>query len=208
MDETPKKRDAFDRIPAYYQKLVEKYGHDPRACDYGQSESQRTKFDVIATAIRRGDERLLDIGCGFADFLDYLRARHPRIGYTGIDISDAMVSEARRFHPGTEILLGNFLDAAFTRKFDLVTANGIFYLLGADANALMRQIVRKMYELAEDAVVFNSLSAWAPDLQAGEFYADPAATLEYCRTLTPWVCLRHDYHRRDFTVFLYKQKSG
>jgi len=61
-----------------------------------------------------------------------------------------------------------------------------------------------MYALATTAVAFNSLSAWAPDQEAGEFYADPLQVVDLCRRLTPWVVLRHDYHPRDFTVYMYK----
>jgi hypothetical protein len=54
------------------------------------------------------------------------------------------------------------------------------------------------------AVAFNSLSAWAPAREPGEFYADPVAILTLCRELTPRLALRHDYHPRDFSLFMYK----
>jgi hypothetical protein len=93
------------------------------------------------------------------------------------------------------------------RQYDVVTANGIFYLLGGDALRLMRELVTCMFALARRAVTFNSLSAWAGDQTAGEYYADPLETVAFCRTLTPWVALRHDYHPRDFTVYLYKGRT-
>lgn len=197
---------AFVRVRDYYRALVEKYGHDPRACDYGRAESQLAKFDVIATAIRGRRDRVLDVGCGFGDFLTYLRHRGLDVEYTGIDISEAMVEQARRHLPDARILLGNFLDAPVTGEYDIVTANGIFYLLGSNAEALMHRLVTRMFSLAQRTVVFNSLSSWAPDPQPGEFYADPSSVLSFCRSLTPWVTLRHDYHPRDFTVFLHKRK--
>jgi len=127
--------------------------------------------------------------------------------YVGIDISDAMVERARKLHPHSEILHGNFLFAEFSRSFDVVTANGIFYLLGTQAESLLQAIVRKMYALCNKTVAFNSLSAWAQDKQDGEYYADPLRSLEFCRSLSPWVSLRHDYHPRDFTIYLHKQKQ-
>jgi len=102
------------------------------------------------------------------------------------------------------VKLANILDDSIRDGFDLVTANGIFYLLGDEAWPTMQEIVRRMYAVAEHAVAFNSLSSWAEDKEAGEFYADPAEVLQFCRTLTPWVVLRHDYHPRDFTVYMYK----
>ena len=68
----------------------------------------------------------------------------------------------------------------------------------------MRDLVARMFALCREAVAFNSLSTWAPDPEPSEFYADPAETLAFCRTLTTRVTLRHDYHTRDFTVYLYR----
>jgi SAM-dependent methyltransferase len=196
--------DPFGRIANYYQDLVQKYGHDPRACDYGRPQSQEIKFRVLSEAMPVKGRSVLDVGCGFADFHRFLRDRFGEVRYSGIDVCPAMVEEARRLDPHCEVKLANILDASIRERFDLVTANGIFYLLGDEAWPTMREIVRRMYAVAEHAVAFNSLSSWAEDKEAGEFYADPAEVLQFCRTLTPWVLLRHDYHPRDFTIYMYK----
>jgi SAM-dependent methyltransferase len=196
--------DPFGRIANYYQDLVQKYGHDPRACDYGRPQSQEIKFRVLSEAMPVKGRSVLDVGCGFADFHRFLRERFGEVRYSGIDVCPAMVEEARRLDPGCEVKLANILDASIRERFDLVTANGIFYLLGDEAWPTMQEIVRRMYAVAEHAVAFNSLSSWAEDKEAGEFYADPAEVLQFCRTLTPWVVLRHDYHPRDFTIYMYK----
>jgi SAM-dependent methyltransferase len=196
--------DPFGRIANYYQDLVQKYGHDPRACDYGRPQSQEIKFRVLSEAMPVKGRSVLDVGCGFADFHRFLRDRFGEVRYSGIDVCPAMVEEARRLDPHCEVKLANILDASIRERFDLVTANGIFYLLGYEAWSTMQEIVRRMYAVAEHAVAFNSLSSWAEDKDPGEFYADPAEVLQFCRTLTPWVVLRHDYHPRDFTIYMYK----
>jgi SAM-dependent methyltransferase len=196
--------DPFGRIANYYQDLVQKYGHDPRACDYGRPQSQEIKFRVLSEAMPVKGRSVLDVGCGFADFHRFLRDRFGEVRYSGVDVCPAMVEEARRLDPHCEVKLANILDASIRERFDLVTANGIFYLLGDEAWSTMQEIVRRMYAVAEHAVAFNSLSSWAEDKDPGEFYADPAEVLQFCRTLTPWVVLRHDYHPRDFTIYMYK----
>lgn len=196
--------DPFKRIADYYNGLVQEYGHDPRACDYGRVESQNIKFRVLSEMMALANCSLLDVGCGFADFATFLGERVPGLRYSGIDLCPAMVNEAQSNHPGLDLRVANIFDAAFDRTFDVVTANGIFYLLGDQAWSMMQQIVERMYALATTAVAFNSLSAWATDQEAGEFYADPLQVVDFCRRLTPWVVLRHDYHPRDFTVYLYK----
>jgi SAM-dependent methyltransferase len=198
--------DPFGRIANFYDGLVRQYGHDPRACDYGRPESQAIKFRVLSEVMPLANTNLLDVGCGFADFATYLQPRFSGIKYSGIDLSSAMVTEACRNHPDLDLRVANVLDASFDRTFDVVTANGIFYLLGELAWSMMRKIIERLYALATSAVAFNSLSAWAKaeDQEAGEYYADPLKVLDFCRQLTPRVVMRHDYHPRDFTVYMYK----
>ena len=57
---------------------------------------------------------------------------------------------------------------------------------------------------AERALAFNSLSTWAPDPEPGEFYADPLETLASAARSRGRLVLRHDYHRRDFTIYAYR----
>jgi cyclopropane fatty-acyl-phospholipid synthase-like methyltransferase len=196
--------DPFARIADYYDGLVRKYGHDPRACDYGRAESQQVKFRVLSEVMSLGNSTLLDVGCGFADFASFLRSRFKGLRYSGIDLCAAMISEAQRNHPDLDLRVANLADVSLNRTFDVVTANGIFYLLGEQAWPTMQSMIERMFALATKAVAFNSLSAWSNDQEAGEFYADPLQTVQFCREMTPWVVLRHDYHPRDFTVYLYK----
>jgi SAM-dependent methyltransferase len=200
--------DLFTRIADFYNRLVDQYGHTPRACDYGCADSQITKFRVLSEVMDLAGKRVLDVGCGFADFAGYLFERFDSINYVGIDISPRMIEEAKRLRPNLDVRVCNILDETFREEFDVVTANGIFYLLGDEASHLMHHIIRRFYGLARCAVAFNSLSSWVPVQEPGEFYADPLETLGFCRTLTPWVVLRHDYHPRDFTVYLYKGQSS
>src|ERR1700736_71161 len=91
--------DVFSKIGDYYDQLVDRYGHDYRACDYGRPESQILKF-VILSQVRAFDNKsVLDVGCGFADFSRFLAERYRNVRYTGIDLSPKMVAAARRLHP-------------------------------------------------------------------------------------------------------------
>lgn len=196
--------DRFARIADYYRELIWKYGHDPRACDYGRAESQLIKFRVLSEVTPLAQCSVLDVGCGFADFARFLDDRSPGVQYTGIDLCPEMINQGKLSNPGLDLQVANIAEVVLDRSFDVVVANGIFYLLGEQAMGLMQHMIERMFSLATRAVAFNSLSAWTRDQAPGEFYADPLHTLEFCRGLTPWVVLRHDYHPRDFTVYLYK----
>jgi len=199
---------SFDSIADYYNKRVDQYGCHPSACDYGRPESQRKKFQVLAEVCDLTGRSVLDVGCGFADYATYLQERFPNVVYEGVDLSPSMIRQAQLLHPFLDLRVHNILDESVPEEptHDVVTANGIFYLLGDEAPQLMRQLVKAMFGRARIAVAFNSLSTWAQTLEPGEFNADPLATVAWCRQISPWVVLRHDYMPHDFTVLLYRKQ--
>ncbi len=194
-------------IGDYYDNLVNKFGHDPRSCDYGFAESQKIKFEILSQATSYNGKSILDIGCGFADYYDFLKLKFENIRYYGVDISERMITEAKKLHPDLKLEQTNVFDNTPLNKYDVVTSNGIFYLMGKNSKLLMFDFIKKMYEISNQIIVFNSLSTWANDQEISEFYADPLETLTYCKTLSPWVTLRHDYHPRDFTIYIYKNRN-
>lgn len=195
-----------DKIAGYYADLIREHGHHPRSCDYGRVESQSKKFRVLSDIIDDSFASVLDVGCGFADYAGYLKEHSPHVTYHGADITPEFVEHAKTAHPDLDIRHMDILNETPPQDYDLVTANGIFYLLGDGAEDFMQSLVRRMYECCQKAVAFNSLSAWCDDQEEGEFYADPVKTLEFCKSITPWVTLRHDYHSRDFTIYMYREQ--
>lgn len=196
-----------DRIAVYYDRLVDRYGHDPQACDASSADSLNLRYQCLAEITDLSGKSVLEVGCGFGDLGAYLIQKYERVQYAGIDISSRMIEEGRRAYPGLHLERENVLEIKAAGRFDVVLAQGIFYLLGNDAEAKMYRLIEKMFSLAREAVGFSTISSWSPNKDSGEFYADPAKLLEWCRKLTPWLALRHDYHQGDFTMFLYKNRT-
>lgn len=194
-----------DKIVGYYSGLISEYGHNPRACDYGRPESQQKKFNVLSDIVTQNHKTLLDVGCGFADYAGFLHDKYPHIKYSGVDITPEFIAQEKINNKNLDLRHLDIMNDD-PGQFDIVTANGIFYLLDQDAEKFMQDLIKRMFALSLNAVAFNSLSAWCNDQEEGEFYADPLKTLEFCRSLSPWVTLRHDYHDRDFTIYMYREQ--
>ena len=197
--------DSMQPIIQFYEGLIERYGACHTACDYGSARSQAAKFRVLAEVCSLSGKRVLDVGCGFADYADYLTTKYTNVDYCGIDVTPRMIAEARRLRPHLWLRQANILEED-PGRFDVVTANGIFYLFGPGTagRRRMEDLIKRLYELADEAVAFSSLSTWAPSQEPHEYYADPLETVRFCRTLTPRVTLRHDYLPHDFTIYIYK----
>lgn len=197
-------RQRREQIAARFNGLITAYGDDPKALDYGSWASQRARFRALAEVLPLNGRRVLDVGCGYAGFYDYLVDRYGPVQYEGVDISPQAINKARRRHPSLSLRVLDILEEDPGEPYDFVVANGVFYLLGEDAFEIMSALIRRMFELARRAVAFTTLSAWAERRTPGEFHADPLRTLAFCRTLTPRIALRHDYLPHDFAVFLYR----
>lgn len=195
------------RAVDYFTTLVDRHGIDVRSLDWGSKESQARRFKVLSEVAPTRGRSVLDIGCGLGDFYEYLKASGGDVRYTGVDLTPRMIEVARGRFPEAQFATGNVLapDGPPLEPHDLVVASGIFFCRLSEPVEFVQTMVRRMFDLATVAVAFNSLSAWSGQVDADEFYADPLATLEFCRSLTPRVALRHDYHPRDFTIYMYRE---
>jgi len=194
--------DYRDGLERHYLPLLRQFGVDHQAVGWGSSESQRLRFGVL---LEVGDVRrasILDVGCGIGHLVDYLSEAGFGGNYRGIDLLEEMVAEARRRHPDRRFEIAD-VGAAVGVSADYVVSSGLFTF--ADRERL-HGTVEAMFAASSKGTAFNSLSAWAEKQDAGEFHADPLETVEFCRTLTPWVVLRHDYHPRDFTIYMYRNE--
>ena len=70
--------------------------------------------------------RVLDVGCACGGFYNILRTLEPRIDYTGVDVSDLLIEEARRCYPDGrfETVDGRRLPFG-DEEFDLVQVWGV-----------------------------------------------------------------------------------
>jgi hypothetical protein len=122
----------------------------------------------------------------------------------GIDVSSRLIDLARKNDPGLDVRVADVRDIEGAQTFDVVLAQGIFYLLDEDPETEMAALIRRMYDLADHALAFTTISAWGNRRDPSEFHADPLRTIALCREMTPRIVLRHDYHPGDFAIYMYR----
>lgn len=194
-----------ERNVRLYSELVGTHGYDVRALGWGSRESQATRFAVLTEVGKLNGASVLDVGCGLGDFYGWMRRKRLRVRYTGVDITPRMVDKARERFPRTQFRVCDLLDGSQRIvRHDYVLSSGIFTHRSTSAFEFLAMMVRRMFDLSKQAVAFNCLSGWAEKKEHGEYHADPLKVVSFCHKLTPRVVLRHDYHPRDFTVYLYR----
>ena len=89
------------KIINYYNKKVKEYGPVSKGVDWNGKESQYLRFDILSNIFEeKSDFSLLDYGCGYGEFLNYLDKNHYKnISYTGFDLSNEMITRAKLKFP-------------------------------------------------------------------------------------------------------------
>lgn len=79
----------------------------------------------------RGDEIVLDAGCGSGRITQALIERLPRGHAIGIDASPSMIASAReRLGPDADLRVGDLLELEFERPLDAILSTATFHWIG------------------------------------------------------------------------------
>jgi SAM-dependent methyltransferase len=193
--------DYEDKLDDHYRPLVEEHGDSFRAVNWGSKQGQQVRFRVLSEVGALAESSILDVGCGVGHFVEVLASMGFTGSYTGIDSIPEMVNLARGSYPDWDFELGNIVEEKNQRRADYVLGSGLFNI---SSEKIFKETITAMFAACNVAVAFNSLSSWSNEQADGEFHADPIEAMCFCRELTPWVGLRHDYFPHDFTVYMFK----
>jgi SAM-dependent methyltransferase len=140
---------------------------------------------LLEKALPRGDERVLDLGCGGGEWLLRALATSPRVHAEGVDVSDEALSQARE--AATRLGLGQRLvlhqqdaaDFASPQPFDLVLSVGAAHAFGG----LLPTLAAARRHLAPGGRVLIGDGFWdrTPSPEAVEMlgdFADLATTVD------------------------------
>ena len=82
-------------------------------------------MDYFSSYVKPGS-LILDIGCGVGIAMSVLAKKGFRI--VGVEVSPKMAEFAKRRNPGSDVIVGDFLDTEFGDKFDAVLAFAFVHL--------------------------------------------------------------------------------
>lgn len=205
----------YQRMLNYFQQRLDTYGSTPRGVDWNSVESQEIRFAQLAKVIHTTHPfSLLDYGCGYGAFADYLLQReYPLQQYIGFDFLSGMVEKACEMHPHLPqaVFTSNISDIPLV---DYSVVSGTFNVkLEASDNEWTNYVlgeIQKINELSRKGFAFNLLTKYSDKecMKDYLYYADPCVLFDYCkRNFSRNVALLHDYEVYDFTIIVRKSLS-
>ncbi len=184
-----------------YRNLQAKDSPSGRA-GYDDITRQYLRFSEIKHFIGDLSGSILDVGCGNAEFMQFLNMTGFEGDYTGLDVSKELLGEAASRFP-TRTFLSTDILALEHEQFDYVIASGIFNYDYGQSMELIRSIILKMYALGRRKAIFNGVCYQGTRRDVGTFYIDQWDLCKWLeRDVGCKVEVRNCFINYNFTVSL------
>ena len=205
----PIERRILSEVAQYYSAKLETHGPTPQGVDWNGSESHQLRHRQFLRLLAESPHAsVIDLGCGFGDFLTFLRDNGHQGALIGYDIAAGMIEKARSLHGEGEDRRWH-VGAEPRESADFAIASGIFNVKGDVSNDVWIGYVHRTIDVLAQAgrlgFAFNILSLSSdPDRRrANLYYADPAQMLGHCLSrYGRSVALLQDYGLYEFTVLV------
>jgi len=193
-------------VPGYLQPYLDaaaRHGGNFPTLLWASRKTQAARFMAIVNTCPLSGKKILDVGCGRADLLQYLHdaGSHPS-QYIGIEAVEDLAAVARQ-RPDARIIVGDFV--ADAQLMDVAAEVIIFSgSLNTVEPSVFYQALSAALVLARQAVVFNFLCS--PALAAAEYlyWHKPADVLQFARAHCRSIGWLNDYLDGDMTIFMGK----
>ena len=195
------RKEMTDAIIEHYLQLYKKYGKNFKALGWLKG-NQDIRFEIIKQIGITKKSSVLDVGCGFGDFYEFLKSKKMNCSYYGVDINEKFLEIARERNPSVKFELRDIQKTKFSRKFDWVIATGISN--HATNYPHLKNILKEMFNISKKGVVMDFISDYVDFKNKGIFYTSPEIMFETAKKLTRRVTLRHDYMPFEYCLYLYK----
>ncbi|WP_156382187.1 MULTISPECIES: class I SAM-dependent methyltransferase [unclassified Aureimonas] len=201
--------EMLSKVAAYYAGRLAEHGATPQGVDWNGQVGQDLRHQQFLRMIEDPSASVVDLGCGFGDFLRFLRDRGHSGDFIGYDVASEMIERAhqlygegadRRWVVGTTPEPGSV---------DYAVASGIFNVRGDVSlntwDKYFQNTIMALSRTARRGFAFNvlSLSSDPERRRSNLYYADPVQTLSWCLSqFGRRVALLQDYGLYEFTMII------
>ena len=204
----------------FFSDLFNKHGFSVHSLHWSSEGTQNKRFvellKIFLLCDTAGTVKLLDYGCGLGHLYKFLKdydiISSLKIDYTGADMNEKFIHEARKNFPDARFRIKD--DAIYKEEFGFVFCSGVFNLKFSEEFDIEKYYTEELFRLFETskygvAVNFQSKEGLEmipqKDLkkELKKFYFhDEDKVLENLKTITPNIRISKGYLPNDFTVYL------
>jgi len=203
------KIDIKKNVSDYYSEKIKLHGATSAGVDWNGKESQYVRFDQLSKVIQNDTFSILDYGCGYGEYINYLKGTNSKYQYKGFDISEEMIKSAIALNGNDQSCF--FSKESELKSYDYTVASGIFNVRNEVNDkewlAYILDELSLLNKLSNKGFSFNALTKYSDKeyLKDYLYYADPLFLFDYCKQhFSRNVALLHDYELYEFTLIVKK----
>lgn len=205
------------KIANHYDDCFKKYGPTHLGVDWPNYDDLLLRYNVMYELMTMGNESdiknssLLDFGCGFAGFMDWMLAKNKTIpSYAGLDINKSFYDYCVPKYPNSDFFNLDILVDNSIPEYDYIICNGTFTekreLSYDDMLIFFKSAVEKLWNKTKKGMAFNVMSKivdWERDDLFHVSFDDLAWFLK--QNISRDFIIRSDYKLYEYTVYVYKK---
>jgi SAM-dependent methyltransferase len=208
------------KIANHYKECFELYGATPKGLDWDNQENLNKRYEIMFDLISSKEishiinSSLLDFGCGYGGFYNWLTNKTHSPQYSGIDINENCINKARELYPNQFFGLLDIhgVDPEYwfrVRHYDYIICNGTFTiknnLTQEEMTNFMCSTLEKLWTKTNKGIAFNCMSKILDYERDDLFHVsfDELSMWVY-DNLSSKFTIRQDYGLREFTMYVYK----
>lgn len=179
----------------FYLSSIERYGKSALGVNWASKETQELRFDIIIDMLPKKINSLVDAGCGFGDFFQYLQNSTTICNkYIGIDSIEKMCTIAYE-NTKEEIILAN-ITTDILPSCEYYICSGAMNILNSFETHMF---IQNCWQSSEKAFIFNILCG---NKESDTFnYITANKIKKIAKSLgVKRIEMRDDYMNNDITV--------
>lgn len=194
-------KNMIERYSSRYREM----GYNIKTLGWGSKEQQYYRFSqTLQTGLILEDKKILDIGCGFGDYANFLSDNHINFSsYHGVDINPDLINEAKSRNKDKQGIDFAVLDLTESNKMSPTADIGVMLgLLNLNLKDAMDNyeysfnLIKNAFSYVNEALVVDFISSKIDPGYPKEdfiFYHDPVSVLEFALSISDNVMIKHDY---------------
>lgn len=203
----------MNQFESFYRDKLSTRETNAEKVGWKNQSAQQVRFEQLLKLIDTHQPFTLnDLGCGLADYYEFLYHKNLKFSYYGYDVMADMIDRAKkRLESEVNTQLFLIKQAEEILLNDYTIASGIFNIRFVNSDEEWKNYIlttlSSVNEKSKLGFAFNMLSLYSDEhMRKSElFYGDPLYFFDYCkRNFSLNVSLLHDYGQYDFTIIVRK----
>lgn len=201
---TPSGGKFGDTMVSSYSQSFARYGVSPEALGWTKGR-QDLRFQALSRVLTPNCS-VLDFGCGFGDFHQFLLDKSFPHSYRGVDVVPEFVDSASRRFPGLAVDLVSF-GGRILGDFDYVIASGVFNFLYTEDwsrhQELVFSILQELFRVSRKGIAVDFASPVVDFLAKDSYHQSLDALVEFVAVnLSRKFSIDHSYLPFEFSILI------